>query len=89
MLTVTGDDGQSISLKLTGADYSHAHFAGSDDGTGHTLITINAEDDAPTFTTTDVAQLTASFFEQPDTTASSTLDRRRPRPARSTSRTST
>ncbi|MBR0763530.1 VCBS domain-containing protein [Bradyrhizobium japonicum] len=74
VLTVTGDDGQSISLKLTGADYSHAHFAGSDDGTGHTLITINAEDDAPTFTTTDVAQLTASFFEQPDTTASSTLD---------------
>ncbi|MCS3499272.1 VCBS repeat-containing protein [Bradyrhizobium japonicum] len=74
VLTVTGDNGQSISLKLTGADYSHAHFAGSDDGTGHTLITINAEDDAPTFTTTDVAQLTASFFEQPDTTASSTLD---------------
>nr|WP_312015830.1 VCBS domain-containing protein [Bradyrhizobium liaoningense] len=74
VLTVTGDDGQSISLKLTGADYSHAHFAGSDDGTGHTLITIHADDDAPTFTTTDAAQLTASFSEQPDTTASSTLD---------------
>lgn len=72
VLTVTGDDGKSISLTLVG-DYRDAHFAGSDEG-GHTLITIHADDDAPTFTTTDVAQLTASFSEQPDTTASSTID---------------
>ena len=53
---------------------SDAHFAGSDEG-GHTLITIHADDDAPAFTTTDVAQLTASFSEQPDTTgSSSTID---------------
>ena len=31
-----------ISLTLTGDDYSHATFAGSDDGNGGTLITINA-----------------------------------------------
>ncbi|WP_166077507.1 FecR domain-containing protein [Bradyrhizobium barranii] len=73
VLTVTGDDGKSISLTLVG-DYRDAHFAGSDEG-GHTLITIHADDDAPTFTTTDVAQLTASFSEQPDTTgSSSTID---------------
>ncbi|MDI3561499.1 VCBS domain-containing protein [Bradyrhizobium sp. Arg816] len=73
VLTVTGDDGKSISLTLVG-DYRNAHFAGSDEG-GHTLITIHADDDAPTFTTTDVAQLTASFSEQPDTTgSSSTID---------------
>ncbi|MGY4299595.1 VCBS repeat-containing protein [Bradyrhizobium sp. i1.4.4] len=73
VLTVTGDDGKSISLTLIG-DYRDAHFAGSDEG-GHTLITIHADDDAPTFTTTDVAQLTASFSEQPDTTgSSSTID---------------
>ncbi|MFK4504233.1 VCBS repeat-containing protein [Bradyrhizobium japonicum] len=72
VLTVTGDDGKSISLTLVG-DYRDAHFAGSDEG-GHTLITIHADDDAPTFTTTDVAQLTASFSEQPDTTASSTIN---------------
>ena len=73
VLTVTGDDGKSISLTLVG-DYRDAHFAGSDEG-GHTLITIHADDDAPAFTTTDVAQLTASFSEQPDTTgSSSTID---------------
>ncbi|WP_404979554.1 MULTISPECIES: VCBS domain-containing protein [Bradyrhizobium] len=69
VLTVTGDDGKSISLTLVG-DYRDAHFAGSDEG-GHTLITIHADDDAPAFTTTDVAQLTASFSEQPDATGSS------------------
>ena len=73
VLTVTGDDGKSISLTLVG-DYRDAHFAGSDEA-GHTLITIHANDDAPTFTTTDPAQLTASVSEQPGITGdSSTLD---------------
>ncbi|MGY8704525.1 VCBS domain-containing protein [Bradyrhizobium sp. 18BD] len=79
VLTVTGDDGKTISLTLVG-DYRNAHFAGSDES-GHTLITIHADDDAPMFTTTDAAQLTASFSEQPDTTgASATID---PTPAAS------
>ncbi|WP_414645083.1 VCBS domain-containing protein [Bradyrhizobium sp.] len=79
VLTVTGDDGKTISLTLVG-DYRNAHFAGSDEG-GHTLITIHADDDAPTFTTTDAAQLTATFSEQADTTgASATID---PSPAAS------
>ena len=34
-------------MKLVG-DYSNAHFAGSADGNG-TLITLNANDDAPAF----------------------------------------
>ncbi|MCK1391869.1 VCBS domain-containing protein [Bradyrhizobium sp. 1] len=66
VLTVTGDDGHTISLKLTGADYSHAHFAGTDDGTGNTLITIHADDDAPAFT--DGGVLAASVSERADAT---------------------
>ncbi|WP_409997176.1 VCBS domain-containing protein [Bradyrhizobium cosmicum] len=64
VLTVTGDDGQSISLTLVG-DYRNAHFAGSDEG-GHTLITIHADDDAPAIT--DGGVLAASVSEQADTT---------------------
>lgn len=71
VLTVTDADGKSISLTLTGADYSHAHFAGSDDGTGHTLITLNAADDAPALVT---ASLTATVLERENTTGSSALD---------------
>lgn len=71
VLTVTGDDGQTISLKLSGADYSHAHFAGSDDGTGHTLITMKAADDAPALGTA-TATLTASFHERENTTDDAT-----------------
>jgi VCBS repeat-containing protein len=74
VLTVTGDDGHTISLKLTGADYSHAHFAGTDDGTGSTLITINAHDDAPAFTAAG-ATLTGSVSEQANATGDfATLD---------------
>nr|WP_249135551.1 hypothetical protein [Bradyrhizobium diazoefficiens] len=74
VLTVTDADGNHISLTLTGADYSNYHFAGSDDGSGHTLITINANDDAPVFDTA-TAKLTASVSEQPNTTGdASTLD---------------
>jgi VCBS repeat-containing protein len=65
VLTVTDADGNHISLNLTGADYSNAHFAGSDDGTGHTLITI-ADDHAPAFTAGGV--LAASVSERADAT---------------------
>lgn len=64
VLTVTGDDGESISLTLVG-DYRNAHFAGSDE-VGHTLITIHADDDAPAFT--DGGVLAGSVSEQADTT---------------------
>lgn len=67
VLTVTDADGHHISLTLTGADYSDATFAGSDDGTGHTLITLNAADDAPTLGTA-AATLTASFPERENAT---------------------
>jgi VCBS repeat-containing protein len=73
VLTVTDADNNHISLNLTGADYRNAHFAGSDDGTGHTLITIHADDDAPAL---DVAHasLTASFSERENTTGSGDSD---------------
>ena len=78
VLTVTGDDGHTISLKLTGADYSHAHFAGSDDGSGHTLITINADDDASAFataTSVPAPTLTGTVSEQAAATGDfATLD---------------
>ena len=70
-LTITDAKGDHISLTLTDADYSHAVFAGSNDGTGHTLITVNTLDDAPKFTA-DGAVLTASFSELADTTGAST-----------------
>ncbi|WP_245330424.1 VCBS domain-containing protein [Bradyrhizobium sp. AS23.2] len=73
VLTVTDADGNHISLKLTGADYSSAHFAGSNDGTGHTLITFNAADDAPALDTA-TASLTASFSERENTTGSGAPD---------------
>ena len=73
-LTITDAAGHHISLTLTGADYSHTVFAGSDDGSGHTLITVNTADDAPKFIT-DGATLTASVSELADTTgASATYD---------------
>ncbi|WP_247432182.1 VCBS domain-containing protein [Bradyrhizobium sp. 44] len=65
VLTVTDADGNHISLDLAGADYSNAHFAGSDDGTGHTLITMT-DDHAPAFTAGGV--LAGSVSEQADTT---------------------
>lgn len=73
VLTITDEDGHHISLTLTGADYSNATFAGSDDGTGHTLITLNAADDAPNFTTAGASQ-TAEVSELASTTGSPTLD---------------
>jgi hypothetical protein len=72
VLTVTDADGHSISLTLVG-DYSKAHFAGSDDGTGHTLITLNAKDDAPSFNAAETSQST-SFSELANNTGSPTSD---------------
>ncbi|WP_375158580.1 VCBS domain-containing protein [Bradyrhizobium sp. RDT46] len=69
VLTVTDADGNHISLNLTGADYSNGHFAGSSDGHGGTLITFNANDDAPALDTS-TASLTASFSELENTTGS-------------------
>ncbi|WP_354063685.1 VCBS domain-containing protein [Bradyrhizobium sp. RT6a] len=65
VLTVTDADGNHISLDLAGADYSNAHFAGSDDGTGHTLITMT-DDHAPAFTAGGV--LAGGVSEQADAT---------------------
>jgi len=70
-LTITDAAGHHISLTLTGADYSHTNFAGSNDGTNHTLITVAAADDAPAFTT-EGATLSASFSELADTTGATT-----------------
>ncbi|MBR0852618.1 VCBS domain-containing protein, partial [Bradyrhizobium diazoefficiens] len=61
VLTVTGDDGHTISLTLVG-DYRNTHFAGSDEG-GHTLITINADDSAPELHTAG-ATLSADVYER-------------------------
>ncbi len=61
--------GESISMTLVG-DYSHAHLAGSGDGT-HTLITFKAEDDAPVFSEDSEK---GSVDEQPNTTGSSAPD---------------
>ncbi|CCD86177.1 conserved protein of unknown function [Bradyrhizobium sp. ORS 285] len=49
VLTVVDGQGHSIDLTLIG-DYSNAHFAGSDDGHGGTLITLMADDAAPVVT---------------------------------------
>ncbi|MCK1712828.1 MULTISPECIES: VCBS domain-containing protein [unclassified Bradyrhizobium] len=73
VLTVTDADGNHISLTLSGADYSDATFAGSSDGHGGTLITLNAADDAPVFTAAEISQ-SASFSELAGATDSSALD---------------
>ncbi|MDE5440361.1 hypothetical protein GWG65_02645 [Bradyrhizobium sp. CSA207] len=72
-LVVSDLYGHTITLKLVGADYSDAHFAGSSDGHGGTLITLNADDDAPVFNAAQVPQSTG-FSELLNTTGSSTTD---------------
>ncbi len=71
VLTIT-DGTHSISMTLTG-DYSDAHFAGSSDGHGGTLITLNANDDAPAFDSADTTQI-AKVGELADATGSTTSD---------------
>ncbi|MGY3462194.1 VCBS repeat-containing protein [Bradyrhizobium sp. LM3.4] len=73
-LVVSDVHNHTITLKLTGADYSNAHFAGSSDGHGGTLITFNAADDAPPAFTAAGATLTATGPELQNTTGSSALD---------------
>jgi VCBS repeat-containing protein len=73
VLTVSDGDGHTVSLALSGADYSNAHFAGSSDGHGGTLITLNATDDAPAVAANDAHQ-SAVVAELENTTGSSTLD---------------
>ncbi|QPF91352.1 VCBS domain-containing protein [Bradyrhizobium commune] len=70
-LVVSDAYGHSIMVKLTGADYSNAHFAGSTDGHGGTLITLNASDDAPAFTAAE-ASPSVTFAELADTTGATT-----------------
>ena len=77
VLTIT-DGMHSISMTLVG-DYSDAHFAGSSDGSGGTLITLDANDDAPAFAAADKS-VSATVTEHPHTTGSSALD---PSPAAS------
>ncbi|KJC43213.1 VCBS domain-containing protein [Bradyrhizobium sp. LTSP857] len=77
-LVVSDAYGHSISVKLTGEDYTNAHFAGSSDGHGGTLITLNAHDDAPAFTAAETSQ-SAVVAEQPDLTgATATMDQSTP-----------
>ena len=71
VLTIT-DGLHSISMTLVG-DYLHAHFAGASDGNGGTLVTLNADDDKPTFTVAETSQ-TGSLTEFSDTTGSSALN---------------
>ena len=47
VLTVTGDDGKSISLTLIGRRLSATRTSRAAMRAGHTLITIHADDDAP------------------------------------------
>ncbi|WP_426411144.1 VCBS domain-containing protein [Bradyrhizobium ganzhouense] len=77
-LVVSDAYGHSITVKLTGGDYSNAHFAGSSDGHGGTLITYNATDDKPTFTVAETSQ-SAVVTEQPNLTgATTTMDQSTP-----------
>jgi fibronectin-binding autotransporter adhesin len=71
VLTIT-DGTDSVSMTLTG-DYSNAHFAGSSDGHGGTLITLNANDDVPAFASADKSE-SATVTELANTTGSSALD---------------
>ena len=71
ILTIT-DGTHSIALQLVG-DYRNAHFAGSADSNGDTLITLHANDDAPVVASGDAAQ-SATVAELTDTTGSSAID---------------
>ncbi|WP_334534472.1 VCBS domain-containing protein [Bradyrhizobium sp. AZCC 2230] len=77
-LVVSDAYGHNITVKLTGADYSDANFAGSSDGHGGTLITYNAADDKPTFAAAETSQ-SAAVTEQPALTgATTTMDQSTP-----------
>ncbi len=67
VLSVIDGQGHRIDLTLVG-NYSDAHFAGSDDGHGGTLITLMAKDDVPVVADPDQA---GAITETPSTTGSS------------------
>ena len=73
VLTVKDGTGDTVSLTLSGADYGSAHFAGSSDGLGGTLITLNQNDDAPVIAPTDKSQ-SVSFSEASSVTGSPASD---------------
>jgi fibronectin-binding autotransporter adhesin len=73
VLTVSDSEGHTVSLTLSGTDYSHAHFASSDDGNGGTLITLNATDDAPAVAAADAKQ-GGTINELANTKGSSQID---------------
>ena len=70
VLSVNDGNGDHYDLDI-GPGFAGAHFAGSDDTQGGTLITMNAADDAPAFAQTT---LTASFSEQSNQTDVGTPD---------------
>ena len=70
LLHVYDGNGDHYDLDI-GLGFAGAHFAGSDDTHGGTLITMNAADDAPAFAQTT---LTASFSEQSNQTDVGTPD---------------
>jgi VCBS repeat-containing protein len=73
VLTVSDSDGDVVRVKLAGDDYSHAHFAASDDGHGGTLITLEACDAAPVIAACDQHQ-SGAINERTDTTGSFRTD---------------
>ncbi len=73
VLTVSDSDGHTVSLTLSGTDYSRAHFASSDDGHGGTLITLNASDEAPVVAVADAPQ-SGTINELANTKGSSHID---------------
>ncbi|WP_244645996.1 VCBS domain-containing protein [Bradyrhizobium campsiandrae] len=75
-LVVSDAHGHSITIKLNG-DYSNAHFAGSSDGHGGTLITDVAADDKPAFNPAETSP-TAVVAEQSGVTGSSSPDQSSP-----------
>jgi fibronectin-binding autotransporter adhesin len=73
ILTVRDSDGDIVRAKLTGDDYSNAHFAASDDGHGGTLITLEACDAAPVIAACDQQQ-SGTINERAGTTGSFKMD---------------
>ncbi|UFZ01661.1 VCBS domain-containing protein [Bradyrhizobium ontarionense] len=71
VLTVSDGAGHSVNLTLSGADYSGAHFVGSSDGQGGTLITLAAADAAPVIADPEQAGAITETIGQ---TASSVAD---------------
>ena len=70
VLTVNDGNGNHYDLDI-GTGYAGAHFAGSDDTHGGTLITMTVDDDLPKF---GAVSLTASLSEQADQTNSAVHD---------------